>query len=162
MRDGLIRATDAAIRAVAHPRFFDTELAFHGAFYHALQLELDQARIQPAGSILEIEHQKSKRHGIRQRPDIILHVPAVRGVSVKNNNYAVWALKSRASVKKAQADFVLLDEMFKELDYPLGFFINIGSLDPMLQHYNGKHHDRIVAVAATYDNGEPNVRWADG
>lgn len=30
MRDGLVRATDAAIRAMAHPRFFDTELSFHG------------------------------------------------------------------------------------------------------------------------------------
>ncbi len=161
MRDGLVRATDAAIRTVGHPRFFATELAFHGAFYHALQLQLDQAGIQPAGSILEIEHQKSKRHGIRQRPDIILHVPALPGVSVKDNNHAVWALKWRASVKKAQADFVLLDEMFEELNYPLGFFVNIGSLDPMLQHYDGKHRDRIVAVAATYDNGEPNVHWAD-
>ena len=81
-------------------------------------------------------------------------------MSVKDNNHAVWALKWRASVKKAQADFVLLDEMFEALNYPLGFFINIGSLDPMHQHYYGKHRDRIVAVAATHDDGKPNVRWA--
>lgn len=160
MREGLVRATDAAIRAVAHPRFFDTELSFHGAFYHSLQTQLNQSEIQPAGSILEIEHQKSGRHGIRQRPDIILHVPAVHGVSVKDNNHAVWALKWRASVKKAKADFVLLDEMFEELNYPLGFFVNIGSMDPMLQHYGGKHRDRIVAVATTYGNGEPQVCWS--
>lgn len=106
MLDGLVSATNAAIRAVTHPRFFDTKLLFHGAFYHALQMQLEQSGIQPAGSILEIEHQKSKRNGIRQRPDIIRHVSAVHGVSVKDNNHAVWALKWRASVKKAQADFV--------------------------------------------------------
>lgn len=161
MRDGLIRATDAAIRAVAHPRFFDTELSFHGAFYHSLQMQLNQSGTQPAGSILEIEHQKSRRHGIRQRPDIILHVPAVQGASVKDNNHAVWALKWRASVNKAQADFVLLDEMFEELNYPLGFFVNIGSLNPMLQHYGGKYRDRIVAVATIYGDRGPQVRWSD-
>lgn len=161
MRDGLIRATDAAIRAVGHSRFFETERGFQGEFHHAMRTQLDRMRIQPIGSILEIEHQKKGRHGIRQRPDIILHVPTALGVSVRDNNYAVWALKLQASVKKAQSDFALLDEMFEELDYPLGFFVNIGSLDPMLQHYAGKHRDRLVGVAATSENGETHVRWAD-
>lgn len=162
MREGLIHATDAAIRAVDHPRFFATEHGFHGAFHHALQMQLDRIGIRPEGSILEIEHQKSRRHGIRQRPDIILHVPAIHGVSVKDNNYAVWALKWRASVKKAESDFVLLDQMFEELNYPLGFFVNIGSPDPMLQHYAGQYRNRLVGVAATYENGESHVHWSGG
>ena len=103
----------------------------------------------------------SKRHGIRQRPDIIPHVPALAEVSVKDNKHAVWALKWWMSVKKAQADFMLLDEMFEAMNFPFGFFVNVGSLDPMLKHYNGEHRDRVVAVAATNDNGEPKVRWTD-
>ena len=34
-----IRATEAAIREVGHPRFFLTERGFHGRFYCALQAQ---------------------------------------------------------------------------------------------------------------------------
>ena len=157
-RDDLIRATEAAIGAVGHPRLFDTERWFQGEFHHALRTQLDQMGICPAGSILELEYQKSRRHGLRQRPDIILHVPAEHSIFVRENNYAVWALKYKASVRKARKDFVLLDEMFSELDYPLGFFVNIGSLDSMVQHYAGRYRDRLLGVGVTHEHGETLIR----
>lgn len=105
MRDALIRATEAAIHQVGHPRFFATERGFHGRFYYALQTQLDQEGILTEGRILEMEYQKSGRHGLTQRPDIVLHVPAEPGTSVQDNNFAVWALKFRASEGDARDDF---------------------------------------------------------
>ena len=159
-RDDLICATEAAIGAVGHPRFFDTERGFQGEFHHALRTQLDQMGVCPAGSILELEYQKSRRHGVRQRPDIILHVPASAGGSVRADNHAVWALKHRATVRKAREDFDHLDEMFRELDYPLGFFVNIGSPDPMLQHYAGTYRDRLLGVGVTHKHGETVIQWS--
>lgn len=160
MRDALIRATEAAIRQVGHPRFFATERGFHGRFYCALQGQLDQEGILIDGRILEMEHQKSSRHGLTQRPDIVLHVPAEEsGMSVQDNNFAVWALKFRANEGDARDDFRKLNEMFKYLHYPFGFFLNIDSNDPMLQHYTGDFHDRMFAVAARRERDEVLVNW---
>ncbi len=59
-------------------------------------------------------------------PDIILHIPTeVSGVGVYENNFAVWALKREATKKGAIEDFKKLDKMFRDLSYPVGFFINI-------------------------------------
>jgi hypothetical protein len=41
MREALINATEAAIRAVDTTRFFRTERGFHGRFYCAIQEQLD-------------------------------------------------------------------------------------------------------------------------
>lgn len=140
MRDALIRSTEAAIRTVDAARFFQTERGFQGRFYCALQKQLDQAGLMGNGAILEMEYQKSSRHDLTQRPDIIFHIPAeYSGASVEANNFAVWALKRRASIAKAQSDFDRLDQMFYELNYPLGIFVNIAATDPMRQHYNGAY-----------------------
>src|SRR5436190_23025173 len=121
MRETLIRATDLAVKMVDAERFFQTERGFHGRFYCALQEQLDQAGLMADGAILEMEYQKSSRHGIRQRSDIVFHVPAeYSGASVRDNNFAVWALKRRASLGKGSEDFDLLDEMFEALRYPIG------------------------------------------
>jgi hypothetical protein len=160
MQRTLTDATEAAIRAVNAERFFETERGFHGRFYCALQEQLDQAGLIKNGAILEMEYQKSSRHGLWQRPDIIFHVPGeYSGRDVRDNNFAVWALKRRASVAEALADFNLLDEMFEALTYPVGFFLNIDCLDTMRQHYKGRHGDRLSAVAAKLEDGKVEVRW---
>ena len=160
MRDALMRATDAAIRQVDHPRFFATERGFHGRFYCALQATLDQENILVEGKILEMEYQKSGRHKLTQRPDIVLHVPVEEsGMSVQDNNFAVWALKFRADEANARDDFRKLDEMFHYLRYPVGFFLNIGSGDPMLQHYAGDYRDRVLAVAVRRERDGVLVNW---
>ena len=149
MRETLIAVTEAAIHSVDAARFFQTERGFQGRFYCALQVELDRAGLMNDGTILEMEYQKSARHGLGQRPDIILHIPAEHsGASVAENNFAVWALKRQASASEARDDFVKLNQMFDTLLYPLGFFINIDATDPMHQYYAGPHRDRLVAMAA--------------
>lgn len=161
MHQALINATEAAIRAVDAARFFQTERGFHGRFYCALQEQLDQAGLMVNGAILEMEYQKSRRHDLSQRPDIVFHIPVeYSGATVQENNFAVWALKRRASPAKAKSDFVLLDEMFQSLHYPLGFFLNIDSTDPMTQHYQGAFPDRLVSFAAQLSDGQTTVCWA--
>ena len=125
------------------------------------QEQLDQAGLITRGAILEMEYQKSSRHGIRQRPDIIFHIPAEHSrASVRENNFAVWALKRRASSADALADFDLLDEMFEALSIAhSGFFLNIDSADTMRQHYHGRHGNRLAAVAATLVDGRVQVNW---
>jgi hypothetical protein len=118
--DEIVTATDKALREVAIPRFLRTERGFHGRFYCALQQVLEEQGLLQGGHILEMEHQKSARHGISQRPDIVLHVPAKEsGARVSENNLAVWALKRHATSGKARDDFTKLDEMFEMLCYPL-------------------------------------------
>ena len=161
MRDALIAATEAALRAVDAARFFQTERGFQGRFYCALQTQLDQAGLMTNGAILEMEYQKSSRHDLTQRPDIVFHIPAEHsGASVEENNFSVWAFKRRASVGKAQSDFKRLDEMFETLSYPLGFFVNIASQNPMRQHYSGAYSDRLAAVAAKLTGTQVSVHWA--
>lgn len=161
MREALITATETAIRAINAARFFQTERGFHGRFYCALQETLDQVGLLTTGAILEMEYQKSTRHNVTQRPDIVFHIPTEHsGASVCANNFAVWALKRRASVAAARSDFVLLDEMFGSLHYSLGFFVNIDATDPLLQHYKGQYPDRLAAVAAKLTDTQITVRWA--
>lgn len=161
MREALIAATEAAIRSIGAVRFFRTERGFHGRFYCALQAELDRTGLVQDGAILEMEYQKSARHGIGQRPDIILHVPVEHsGSGVRANNFAVWALKRRASVAEAREDFEKLDQMFSMLDYPFGFFVNIDADEPMRDHYTGQYRDRLAAVAAHLTGATVRVNWA--
>lgn len=162
MRQALINATESAIRAVDAARFFQTERGFHGRFYCALQEELDYAGLMTNGALLEMEYQKSSRHSLTQRPDIVFHIPTEHsGATVQENNFAVWALKHSASPAKAQADFTRLDEMFRVLCYPLGFFVNIDSADPMRHHYTGDYRKRLMTVATQLFDGEVITQWAN-
>lgn len=108
-----------------------------------------------------MEYQKSQRHGTSQRPDIIFHIPAEYSRElVTENNFAVWALKRRASESDARSDFDRLDVMFETLHYQLGFFVNVDSADPMLRCYTGAYSRCLAAVAARLTDARILVRWA--
>lgn len=157
----LLTATEAALRAVDATRFFATERGFHGRFYCALQTELDRCGYFTGGLILEMEYQKSARHGTWQRPDIVLHVRAeASGTGPSENNVAAWALKRKATPAQAKKDFEHLDDLFATLRYPLGYFVNVDSTDPMLRHYKGEHRAKVQAVAAWQSEGRVQVCWA--
>ena len=157
--DDIIAATDEALRQVAEPRFLRTERGFQGQFYCALQRALEQRGLLAGGRILEIEYQKSARHRMAQRPDIVLHVPAEEsGARVAENNFAVWAVKRRATSAQAKDDFAKLDQMFQELSYPLGIFVNVGASDHFASSYEGRFPDRVRAVAA-WLKGEVLTKW---
>lgn len=149
----IIDATEQALLKVAVPRFLRSERGFQGRFYCALQQELENQNLLRNGYILEMEYQKSRRHGMNQRPDIILHVPAEEsGAKVTQNNLGVWALKLRANEDKALQDFAKLDGMFQRLHYQIGIFINIDSIDHFANFFKGRFPDRLRTVSVRLDN----------
>ncbi len=156
----IVSATDEALREVAEPRFLRTERGFQGQFYCALQRFLEERNLLQGGCMLEMEYQKSARHGMSQRPDIILHVPAEdSGARLAENNFAVWALKRRATEPQARVDFDKLDEMFEMLCYPLGIFLNIAATDHLAGSYHGKFPRRLRTAAVWLDGGTVQTSW---
>ena|SRR4028118_888712 len=144
MKKQVLLATLEALRSLTQARFFRTERGYHGRFYCLLQGALEARNILGDDIILEMEYQKSARHHITQRPDIVLHTPAeLRNTSVNVGNLAVFALKHRASLNEALDDFNKLDEMFEMLRYQLGIFINIDSAEHHIHAYHGRYGDRI-------------------
>ncbi|MBI4483116.1 MAG: hypothetical protein HY652_09520 [Acidobacteria bacterium] len=123
-RQDVFKATEAALKSIRETRFFATERGYQGRFYCALQRELDRRGLLLADWVLEMEYQKSARHNLTQRPDIVLHIPAeVSGAVPQENNAAVWALKLRASQDEARGDCLKLNDLFRVLRYSVGFFI---------------------------------------
>ncbi len=158
MKKKIINATIEALKSIRQARFFQTERGYHGTFYCDLHKALDASGILKEEALLEMEYQKSERHGIYQRPDIILHIPAeLHGISVQDDNFAVWALKHSASLAEAVKDFGKLNEMFDRLHYPLGFFINVNSTKHHLNHYTGRYLDRIHAFSVKLVGGEVEI-----
>jgi hypothetical protein len=158
--DAIVSATDEALCVVAEPRFLRTERGYQGRFYCALQQALDKRGVLQNGYILEMEYQKSARHGMSQRPDIVLHLPAEDAdAAVHENNLAVWALKRHATEAEASSDFEKLDEMFQMLRYPLGFFVNIDAKDDFAASYAGQFPKRLWTVSVSMENSKTVSRW---
>ena len=155
----IIAATIAAAGTVNDLRFWKTERGFHGAFYYALWGVLLKLEVLNGHRILEMEYQKSVRHRTSQRPDIILHIPAeFHDLDVTMGNFAVWALKHRASAARANDDFNNLDDMFMTLKYPLGFFINVEAKQHHLDRYDGRFRNRLHAFALQRKGQERLIR----
>jgi hypothetical protein len=142
-----IEITIAAIRHILIQRYYNSERGFVTELSHYLHDE-NLLGLFPPRTIIETEAQKNRRahYGVRQRPDMIVHIPKEEGVTehAYDGNFIVYACKVEATVADAQEDFIKLDEMFNALHYPLGIFINIGGYpDSLLHHYRGIHRDRI-------------------
>lgn len=146
-----------ALKLVVHPRFFENERGFQGQF----QAHLQHAGAAPVDAIVEEEHQKTiGRHGITRRPDIIIHVPTPDGGNVRLGNFAVFALKRRASAAEAADDFEALDDMIDALDYQLAVFVNVDDTRTHSAEYAGTHQDRLHFFAIRLENGTSHVRYA--
>ena len=158
MPEQIISATTDALKSVLQGRYYQTERGYQGRFYCALQDALDAWGILNGGFIVELEYQKSARHGLYQRPDIIVHIPAeLHGSPVEEGNLAVYALKRRASQSGALEDFNKLDDMFERLHYQLGIFVNIDSRDHHLNNYSGRYSNRIHAFAVQLIDGRVSI-----
>lgn len=148
-----------SLAAVGHPRLYETERGFQGAFLGELTKRLP--RLQWEGAIVEQEYQKRMHeHGIRIRPDIIIHVPfdGAHHASRREGNFIVMELKIRATAEEALSDYQALSEMCEMLDYPLGVFINIGAPDTYLADFEGRHKERLHAFSVQLVNGQVEVR----
>jgi hypothetical protein len=64
-----------ALKSIHEPRFFETERGFQGELLVQLAKRLREAAF-PGDPVVEQEYQKTiPSHGIKIRPDIIIHVP---------------------------------------------------------------------------------------
>ena len=157
--DELLSIVRESLAAVSHPRFYETERGFQGAFLAELVRRLPTLSFK--GAIVEQEYQKRMRpHGITTRPDIIIHVPFEdhRHKSRRQGNFVVFELKLNASAKTALPDYVHLANMCEVLAYPLGIFINIAASTAHLHLYQGPHKEKLYAFAVCIQAGQVEVR----
>jgi len=145
--NNLINISIEGLKTIKEERFYYTERGYQGRLYCSLQSKLDSLEV-PERAIIEMEYQKSSRHGMTQRPDIVIHIPAeFNDLEVIEGNFVVFALKKKANKEKAKEDFDKLDEMFESLRYQYGFFINISSQKHFLEYYDGQYKDKIHSFA---------------
>lgn len=153
----MIETIHDALRRVSHPRFFETERGFQGAFQANLHVALGHPI--PADAIIEEEHQKRRKvHGIRRRPDVIVHVPTPPGGNRRLGNLAVFALKLKAGPSQARLDFKKLDEILRVLKYSMAAFVNIADERTHAEQYRGRFRHRMHFFAVWQNDGETHVR----
>jgi hypothetical protein len=146
--DEFITLVIEAIRQITTPRYFNTERGYVGEFYLHLGNLLRNNAMFPEHAILETEVQKrvSDHYGVRQRPDLLVHIPIETGLTINanENNFVVFAFKQKANRRRALNDFDNLNEMFLALNYEKGIFINIkGYPRIFLDYYTGNYRERI-------------------
>ena len=156
----LLNVIAAALTSVTDRHYYEDERGFQGEFYAQLRLRLRDMAL-PEGVLLREEYQKRlAEHGLRIRPDIILHEPFDPGRhrGRDEGNHAVMELKRRATPGAAANAFTNLVSMMDALNYPLGVFINIDSPKTWTESVPAVHRGSIVCLAAHLDeNGEPLV-----
>ena len=149
-KDRFLRVFKESLEVITEKRFFSSELGYQGQLVSELNKRLIMELVFSSRAVVEQEYQKRlKRHGIRIRPDIIIHVPYSEGIhsSRKEDNYVVIQLKKNSSKKDALDDFKKIDLLFQNLDYPLGVFLNIDSEKNFYSDYLGEYRDRIHCFA---------------
>ena len=127
--DHFLAVLKEALGNIREARSFQDERSFQGALLQELARRLERG-VLPDDPIIEEEYQKRIRsHGLRIRPDIIVHVPFDRGLGQTRDqgNFTAIELKRRATTKTAKKAFANLALMKKALKYPLTIFINVDS-----------------------------------
>lgn len=125
-----------ALKSVQATRFFCSERGFQGQFHVELDRLLKDKRLISNQAIVEEEYQKTiPHHGIPHRPDLIVHIPFEASLtkSRREGNFVAFEFKLRASQLDAIARFIKLNDYLTELDYPLGFFVNINNTRPFVE-----------------------------
>ena len=155
-RQLILDGVHAALMAITAPRYFESERGFQGA----LQVELDRVFGQaglPQGAIIEQEYQKKlMSHGLKIRPDIIIHTPFELGLSAnrRDGNHAVIELKRRAKPEAARDDFQSLLAMLQILEYPLGIFVNMDAQETYQHLVPAEAAGRIACFAVWRETKE--------
>ncbi|MEH6416204.1 hypothetical protein [Pseudomonas sp. CGJS7] len=159
-KEQLLGTIAMSLAAVRTPHYYEDERGFQGEFYAQLHRQLQDV-ILPEGAILREEYQKRLlQHGLKIRPDIILHEPfnPDRHHGRDDGNHAVMELKRRAKRRDAIDAFKNLISMIDTLRYPLGVFINIDSLTTWAELVPEDYRSRITCLAVSLGkNGVPQV-----
>ena len=146
---------ETAINGITHPRFYESERGYQGALVSELNKILPDLELN--GAIVEQEYQKRiEPHGIRIRPDIIIHVPFdSNNNSRSEGNFIAIELKlgSDLTERQAAADYQSLALMCEHLSYPLAIFIVINGSETYFEKYSGPHKDKMKAYIINLIDG---------
>jgi hypothetical protein len=145
----LLAHLETALRSITHPHFYEDERGFQGELLVALRKSIPE-HLLPEHAVIQQEYQKRLgRHGLNQRPDIVIHEPFEFGEyeSRREGNYMVIALKRNATTKRAEADLKGLVAMCDILDYPAAAFINIASSETYADSIPDSAKGRITCFA---------------
>lgn len=159
MLTDIISAVRTSLGIVQHPRYFQSERGYQGAFQAQLSQLIPKLILD--GAIVEEEYQKRIRdHGINIRPDVIVHIPFDTNILESRNdgNFIAIELKLHATKIDALADYNKLATLCEHLSYPLGVFINIGSHNTFLADYSGAHKTKLYAFGVVLVDGQVEVR----
>jgi hypothetical protein len=154
----LLMHVRGALEDITRPELYADERGYHGEFYAILRARVEADL--PKGLHLRMEPQKSESmHGLRLRPDIILHEPFDVAIHEDRNqgNDVVFELKRRASKREALRDFESLYSMIRCLDYEAGIFINIDAARSFAEHLPAVLKGRVTCFAVRLENGRPIV-----
>jgi hypothetical protein len=154
----LLKVTAAALTSVTNPHYYQDERGFQGEFYAQLRLLLRDVTL-PVGTLPREEYQKKlAQHGLRIRPDIIIHEPfdPTRHRGRDEGNHAVMELKRRATPSAAANATKSLITMIDTLNYRFGVFINVDSTKTWAESVPRAYRARIVCLAVHLDeSGTP-------
>jgi hypothetical protein len=159
-KKGFLALFIEALEAIKEPRFFESERGYQGELLAALRNRIARAHF-PGDPIVEQEYQKTiPAHGLRIRPDLIIHIPFDRGFTRdrKEGNFIAVELKRRANEKKARAAFENLRQIKEALDYPLTLFVNIDSANPCAEFCPDSIAVQTPCVAVKLEDGNPVIR----
>jgi hypothetical protein len=149
-----------ALGNIREPRFFETERGYQGELLVQLAKKLKTAAF-PGDPIVEQEYQKTMPlHGIKIRPDIVIHIPFERGhvESRDQGNFVAIELKRRSTENEARSDFANLAQMHEVLRYPLTIFINIDSEKTHSAACPQSIARQTVSFAVRLEDGKPVIR----
>ncbi len=154
--ESVIASLSESLAAISAPRFFESERGFQGE----LLVQLNKRLKLSDNTIIEQEHQKKlKAHGLTIRPDIIIHEPFNPELheARTEGNFAAIELKLNASPETAAEDFKSLSALLEVLQYPICFFINIGSAKSHCNLVPDSVRGKIVCFAVHVAEGETVV-----
>lgn len=152
----IIASLIESLSAISAPRFFESERGFQGE----LLVQLSRRLQLSDSTIIEQEYQKKlKAHGLRIRPDIIIHEPFNPELHATRTegNFAVIELKLDATPEAAAEDFNSLAAMLEALHYPIGVFINIDSATTHSNLVPDNVRGKIVCFAVHVEDGKTVV-----
>jgi len=163
MVEQIIRLLASSIKkTLTNERYWKSERAFQSEFYCFLKEQHETINLFPKGAILESEYQKKlDEHGLRLRPDLIVHMPTeITHANVRKNNYLLIQFKVHATLRKAIADFKKINDLIRILDYPIGIFINVDSegKEFLASYSRGEYKQRIHEISVYREDGETIIR----
>jgi hypothetical protein len=149
-----------ALGAIDEARLFQDERGYQGKLLQELAIRFAEGGF-PGHPIVQQEYQKTlPMHGIRIRPDMIVHIPFERGglANRLQGNFVAIELKRDASEKAARQAFGNLQAMKEALAYPLTIFINIDSNSTCMNFCPERILGQTVCFSVCLADGMPKVQ----